>query len=94
MNLAGASPAGRHVRRARRHAGVAVPAATAATLVLLVLAGPLAGAGGVVGGCIVLVACVWRAVVAADADANEERWLRSVLDRLDPDAADEGVAHT
>jgi hypothetical protein len=90
MNLAVASPAGRHVRRARRHAGVAVPAATAVILALHILAGPVAGAGAIVGGCIVVVACVWRTLAAIDADACEERWLRSVLDRLDAGDEDEG----
>jgi hypothetical protein len=88
MNLAPATPAGRHVRRERRRSGAAVTAAAAASLTLLVVAGPVAGAAGVVAGCCVLGGAVWRTFAAADADAHEERWLRTVLDRLDPDAAD------
>jgi hypothetical protein len=89
MNLAAVPPVRRHARRARRSAIVAIPAAAAATLALLVLAGPLAAAAGLVGASVVLAVCVWRAFAAADADAQEERWLRTVLGRIDPDAGEE-----
>jgi hypothetical protein len=75
---------GRHLRRTARRAGIAVAAVAAALAALDLLVEPLAVAAALPGALLGLTAVVVRVLAARDADAADERWLREVLDGLDP----------
>jgi hypothetical protein len=81
--------AGRHVRRARRHAGVAAAGVSLVAAAAVAFAGALAGAVALVAAVLVALLGTCRLFAATGADAREERWLRAVLGGLRPYAVDE-----